>query len=223
MQREIILTNDGSHTIAIPAIHATYHSLHGAIQESMHVFIHAGLDPLLDTFAGQPLHILEVGMGTGLNALLTRIRTATLRQPIHYTAIEPYPLGKEEAVVLNYCTQLKQPALQPWFDQLHGAEWEMEIEMPDQFTLLKTKIPLPELAATQPFNLVYFDAFAPGVQPEIWTEDVFKKIYSLSAPGAMLVTYCSKSVVRRALQAAGFRVEKIPGPWGKREMIRTIR
>ncbi|HTD93641.1 MAG TPA: tRNA (5-methylaminomethyl-2-thiouridine)(34)-methyltransferase MnmD [Chitinophagaceae bacterium] len=228
MQREIILTRDGSHSITIPSMQVTYHSLHGAIQESMHVFIRAGLDYVLSLtpkVSGQPLNILEIGMGTGLNALLTMAETSAIPKAIRYTGIEPHPLSIEEAGKLNYCSQPGLSGHQSWFDQLHLAPWEDEIHLPGQFALVKTRAPLQmdSVFLHQPFDLVYFDAFAPSAQPELWTEDFFRCLATVLAPGAVLVTYCSKSVVRRAMEAAGFLVKKIPGPYGKREMLRARR
>jgi tRNA U34 5-methylaminomethyl-2-thiouridine-forming methyltransferase MnmC len=228
MQREIIITKDGSHSISIPSMQVTYHSLHGAIQESMHVFIRAGLQYQLSngsTPRDQPIHILEIGMGTGLNVLLTMEETSKLPQAIRYTAIEPDPLSAEEAGKLNYCAQPGLSLHRAWFDQLHLAPWEEETPLPGNFSIVKTKIPLQENAhfIHQPFHLVYFDAFAPAAQPELWTEEFFTLLATVLAPGAVLVTYCSKSVVRRAMAVAGFVVKKIQGPYGKREMLRATR
>lgn len=235
MERLIISTKDGSHTISIPSMEVTYHSHHGAIQESMHVFIRAGMDEWIRQHPGQqPLHILEMGLGTGLNALLTAMEAAKYRLPIHYTALELYPLSVEQASTLNYCSQLDQHAWQPVFEQLHTCSWEEDQVLTPYFTLHKTKTDLVFYSTNQSrmpsglrfaplINLVYFDAFAPSAQPELWTKEVFEKLYGLLRPGGLLVTYCSKGDVRRAMQAAGFAIEKIPGPPGKREMVRAMR
>lgn len=218
MQREIRPTADGSHTIAIPAMDVTYHSHHGAIGESRHVFIEAGLQPLLAAKHHQPLHIFEMGMGTGLNALLTLQEARIRQQPIRYTAVELYPLTTDEISQINYGTLLQ---CQDDFLSIHRAEWETEVRLHPFFTIRKHKTSLLTLEKTDRFDCIYFDAFSPTHQPELWTEAVFAKLYQVLSPGGTLVTYCSKSVVRKAMVAAGFTVEKIPGPWGKREMVRA--
>jgi tRNA U34 5-methylaminomethyl-2-thiouridine-forming methyltransferase MnmC len=223
MDRKIILTEDGSHTISIPARGVTYHSLHGAIQESQHVYIEAGFygwDPFCRP---KPLRIFEMGLGTGLNVLLTLIESEKINQHIYYEALELFPLDLEEARSLNYCGQLNRPGLQTIFEQIHCCEWEKEIEFSSTFHFKKSNISLFDFTPLQPFELVYFDAFDPNAQPELWTKEVFEKIFSMLAANGILVTYSSKGDVRRALQAAGFTVEKIPGAKGKREMIRAIK
>ncbi|MBI5859132.1 MAG: tRNA (5-methylaminomethyl-2-thiouridine)(34)-methyltransferase MnmD [Sphingobacteriales bacterium] len=227
MVRKIILTDDGSHSISVPELNVTYHSVHGAIQESMHVFIEAGLYGSGRLQRPDPISILEIGFGTGLNALLTLIEAEKTGIKIHYEALELYPLS-EEIRSLNYCQQLNRQNLQQIFEQMHSCEWEKDIAVSDNFILQKKKYNLLNLStclagrqAYQPINLIYFDAFAPAAQPELWTKEVFDKMYSLLAPGGILVTYCSKADVRRAMIAAGFSVEKIPGPPHKREMLRA--
>ncbi|MDP4262791.1 MAG: tRNA (5-methylaminomethyl-2-thiouridine)(34)-methyltransferase MnmD [Bacteroidota bacterium] len=238
MERKIITTSDGSHSIAIPEMKVTYRSIHGAIQESLHVFIDAGLGkcfrlvqrvgPLeinfqqaMPTEVAGPLHLLEMGFGTGLNALLTLIEADKLKHPVHYTALELFPLSKEEVQSLNYCEQLNKSHHQMVFEKLHQCEWGKDVCISPFFTLHKSNVGLPRYSTDQRFNLIYFDAFAPASQPELWTKEVFEKLYSMMYPGGILVTYCSKGDVRRAMQAAGFGVEKIPGPRGKREMLRA--
>lgn len=219
MQRDLILTKDGSHTIAIPAMNVTYHSLHGAIQESQHVFIEAGLKQ----FSNQhhTLYIFEMGFGTGLNALLTYMEIQKSGQQVYYTAIELFPLEENQITTLNYCEQLNRKDLEPVFHQLHNSEWEKDIAIENNFTLRKSASSLLNFSTIQPFNLIYFDAFAPTAQPELWTKEIFEKLYTALQSAGMLVTYCSKSDVRRAIKSAGFIVEKIPGPRGKREMVRA--
>jgi tRNA U34 5-methylaminomethyl-2-thiouridine-forming methyltransferase MnmC len=201
----------------------TYHSHHGAIQESFHVFIEAGLKFVPDTEKLPVIQIFEMGFGTGLNALLTLIEAEKIQQPVHYTAIELYPLQENEITSLNYCEQLKRTDLEPVFQLLHRCEWEKDISIIPFFTFNKIKVSLIDFTTYQLFNLIYYDSFAPAAQPEHWTTEVFKKLFSILLPGGRLVTYCSKSIVRRAMQAAGFVVTKIPGPYGKREMVRAIR
>lgn len=221
MQRIPVVTKDGSHTISIPERNVTYHSLHGAIQESRHVFIEAGLlhSGLFD-YAG--VHeVLEMGFGTGLNALLTLAEADQHRNRLYYTAIELYPLSEAETSGLNYCEQLGLPPYQPLFTRMHACAWEEMTEITEYFRLTKTKRDLTEFTSDRLFSVVYFDAFAPNAQPELWTPEVFRKLYDMMRADGVLVTYCSKGSVRRALQAAGFTVEKIPGPPGKREMVRA--
>lgn len=220
MERQVIATADGSSTISIPEMKVTYHSTHGAIRESLHVFIEAGLKYALP---GKPsVSILEMGFGTGLNALLTLMEAQ--HKPVHYTAIELYPLEPEQINALNYCQQLNYMELQPIFEQLHKADWEKEITITNDFTLWKSGTNLLAFEMPQPgqfFDIIYFDAFAPSAQPELWTSSVFEKLFAMLSPGGFLVTYCSKGDVRRAMHSAGFKVEKLPGPPGKREMVRA--
>ena len=204
-------------------MNATYHSHHGAIQESMHVFINAGLKYVFDNVKVTDIFIFEMGLGTGLNALLTLSEAEKLHQPVHYTAIELYPLQQNEIAGLNYCEQLKRTDLAPAFQLLHQCEWERDISITPFFTFNKIRANLIGLSTSPPFNLIYYDSFAPSAQPEHWTVEVFEKLFSILSPGGILVTYCSKSIVRKAMQAAGFVVTKIPGPHGKREMVRAIR
>jgi tRNA U34 5-methylaminomethyl-2-thiouridine-forming methyltransferase MnmC len=223
MQRVLTLTKDGSHTISIPEMNVTYHSHHGAIQESQHVFIEAGFRYLQEMNPVQPLRIFEMGFGTGLNALLTCIAANEAEIPVQYTAIEFFPLENEKIATLNYCTQLDREDMKDIFIKMHTVEWNKEVKLPAAFSFRKINADLLAWTADQKFNLVYYDAFAPTAQPQLWTPKVFSKIFDMLEPGGVLVTYCSKSDVRRAMQAAGFRVTKIPGPRGKREMVRAIR
>jgi tRNA U34 5-methylaminomethyl-2-thiouridine-forming methyltransferase MnmC len=227
MQQRLILTKDGSHSIEVPELGVTYHSIYGAIQESKHVFIEAGLYAS-DLKRSDTCRIFEVGFGTGLNALLTVIETEKLNLKIYYEAIELFPLNIEEARSLNYCNILHRTDLQTSFERLHICDWDKEITIATNFILKKTNSNLLNfqtsetcLSGRQAFELIFFDAFAPNAQPELWTEEIFKKMFSILQPGGILVTYCSKGTVRRAMQSAGFRVEKIPGPAGKREMVRA--
>ena len=223
MERKAIITKDGSSSIAIPELNVTYHSIHGAIQESQHVFIEAGLihSKVFD-YVGVH-HVLEIGFGTGLNALLTLVEADKHKNRIYYTAIEPYPLNEHEIKQLNYCEQLTLPKYQSLFEKMHKIEWDEMFEITDNFRLTKIKSDLLDFTSDNLFFLIYFDAFAPNAQPELWTKEVFKKMFSMLLPEGILVTYCSKGDVRRAMQAAGFKIEKIPGPKGKREMIRAIK
>lgn len=220
MQREIRLTSDGSHTIALAGTQVTYHSHHGAIAESMHVFIDAGFRFLLSTRHRPLLTVLEVGMGTGLNALLTLREALAIKQKVRYIAIETDPLQETEFSAINHGALL---GVQTAFENIHRCPWEKECLINDDFILHKKNISLLDLVPTETVDCIYFDAFAPTDQPELWTEDVFTKLRSMLAPDGVLVTYSSKSSMRRAMTAAGFRVTKIPGPMGKRDMVRAFR
>jgi tRNA U34 5-methylaminomethyl-2-thiouridine-forming methyltransferase MnmC len=223
MERKIILTGDGSHSISVPELNVTYHSIHGAIQESLHVFIQAGLiDSRMFDYVGVH-HVLEIGFGTGLNALLTLIEADKHKNRIYYTALELYPLNESETKQLNYCEQLDLPQYKTLFEKMHECNWEEMREITEYFRLTKIKCNLLEYTTENSFYIIYFDAFAPNAQPELWTRKVFDKMYSLLQPGGILVTYCSKGDVRRNMIAAGFEVEKLPGPKGKREMLRARR
>ncbi len=223
MEKKIIYTADGSHSVSIRQLHVTYHSIHGAIQESRHVFIEAGLkSPVLQQTAGE-IRIFEMGFGTGLNALLTLIEAEKFKHRIYYETVELFPLDDNQIKSLNYCEQLQRNDLQKKFEQLHNCVWEKEIPMTSNFFFKKTRANLLNLQTSGTFEIIYFDAFAPNAQPELWTEEIFKKMYSILKPGGVLVTYCSKGIVRRVMQSAGFTVEKIPGPPWKREMVRAIK
>lgn len=221
VERKIILTGDGSHSISVPELNVAYHSVHGAVEESLHVFVDAGLYEAKKAKPAQPLKIFEVGFGTGLNALLTLIEAEKNKTKVYYEAIEIDPLTEKEIKELNYCTHLNQTGLQNIFDQLHNWPWEKELALTENFTLVKRDLNLLHLVPLGRFDLVYFDAFAPNAQPELWTKEVFDKMYAILEPGGILVTYCSKGDVRRAMIAAGFEVEKLPGPPRKREMLRA--
>lgn len=223
MKREMIATKDGSFTIAIPEKNVTYHSIYGAIQESRHVFINAGLNYITCNAADRDvLYLLEIGLGTGLNALLTFLETEKAERAVHYTAIEPFPLTLEEIARLNYCGQLNREDVKDRFFKLHECEWERNSSLSSLFTIYKSGKSLFEFTGAK-YHLVYFDAFAPTSEPDLWSQSIFEKLYSMLLPGGVLVTYCSKGEVRRAMLRAGFAVEKIPGPPGKREMIRAIK
>lgn len=220
MQRKIIKTEDGSHTFYVPEINEHYHSTHGAIQESLHVFIKSGLQQIIK----KEINILEVGFGTGLNALLSIIHSDNNQQKINYYGIEKFPLSENEYSNLNY-SELTGFGCNPTFISMHKKNWDQEIKLTANFKLRKIKADIVELDFTQlpMFNLIYYDAFAPNKQANVWQHSIFEKIYQNTAPGAILVTYCAQGAVRRNLENAGFRVERITGPPGKREMIRAIK
>ena len=223
MKREIIITGDGSHSISVPELNLAYHSIYGAIQESMHVFINAGLiDSKIFDYVGVH-HVLEIGFGTGLNALLTLIEADKHKNRIYYTGMELYPMETSEVKQLNYCEQLNKPQYQPLFEKMHQCEWEEMTEITEYFRLTKTKCNVVDYSTEKRFSIIYFDAFAPNAQPELWTKEIFGKLYSLLESNGILVTYCSKGDVRRNMIATGFEVEKLKGPLKKREMLRARR
>ena len=221
MERKIILTGDGSHSISVPELNVAYHSIHGAITESLHVFIGAGFYGSDRFQRPKPYKIFEVGFGTGLNALLTLIEAEKNKINVYYEAVELYPLADEEVKELNYCEQLNRQDLQSTFEKLHRCDWEKEVEITGNFILHKRKENLLTFKRLKSLNVIYFDAFAPNAQPELWTKEIFDKMYSMLEPGGILVTYCSKGDVRRNIIASGFEVEKLPGPPKKREMLRA--
>lgn len=220
MKRHLQLTADGSHTIQIEDLQVTYHSKHGAIQESKHVFIDAGIAYLQQMNNLSEVRILEMGFGTGLNALLTAIFCDQMDLRVNYHSIEAFPLATDEVSLLNYGSLLQQEAI---FSLLHTAHWNTATTIHPKFELYKHHSKLDTFISAENFNLIYYDAFAPTAQPELWTVEVFEKLYRLLAPEGILVTYCSKGAVRRAMEAAGFRVTKLQGPPGKREMVRAFR
>lgn len=223
MQRRLIITEDGSHTLRVDGLNEHYHSTYGAISESLHVFIEAGLRRKLEEQLPK-LHILEIGFGTGLNALLTLLDEGIRGCEIEYTGLEACPLEADLWQGLNYPDLIKDKRAGELFAKLHAAEWETQLEIVPGFTLKKTEQKLEDYQHTgNMVDLIYFDAFGPDVQPDLWTEGIFEKIAGLTSSGGNLVTYSCKGSVKRALKAAGFEIEKIPGPKGKREMLRGVR
>lgn len=222
MQRNLIVTKDGSHSVAIPGWEVSYHSVYGAIQESLHVFIESGLKYWFEQHVSASRCIIfEMGFGTGLNALLSILEAKMRQRKIMYETVEAFPLEESITQKLNYCEALQQPIWQPVFDSLHSGEWNTTQHITRFFSFKKVRSLLANYTPAEPVDIIYYDAFAPRAQPELWTKEVFERMLGMLAPDGILVTYCSKGNVRRALQAAGFSVEKIPGPPGKREMIRA--
>lgn len=215
MKREIIQTEDGSTTIRLPDWDECYHSRHGAIQESLHVFIKNGLS----AFKGKPVSILEIGFGTGLNAFMTYLESGGYG-PIDYVGVEAYPISADEVRQMNYPDALGVEYQKPVFDLMHESNWDEEISISDRFTLTKKKMFFEQIDYSNRFDLIYFDAFGFQVQPELWTADIFKAMHRALKKSGILVTYAARGIVKRNMQAAGFRVEKLAGPPGKREMMR---
>lgn len=218
--RKIILTEDGSSSLFVPELNEQYHSVHGAIQESMHVFIQAGLAFVSNN---KTVNVFEVGFGTGLNALLTYQYCLKNDLKAVYHSVEKYPLPMGEVEQLNYPQQINTEGMEEYFNKIHQANWNQQVMINSNFSLLKTQADLRTFVPPRNYHLVYFDAFGPDKQPDLWTVTVFKQLYGCLLKGGVLVTYSAKGTVRRSLIEVGFKVERIPGPPGKREMIRAIK
>jgi len=223
MKREFLTTQDGSVTIHLPDWNEQYHSKHGAINEAKHVFLQHGLAHFIasEVTAHGTLSILEIGFGTGLNALLTALEAETIQRSIQYIGVEAYPVVTSELQHLNYAELLQSDASQ--FEKLHASPWEKEVRISDHFSLKKRKQFFSEIEDRAAFHIIYFDAFGARVQPELWTEAIFKSMFDALLPQGVLVTYSAKGSVRRAMQAVDFEVERLPGPPGKREMLRATK
>lgn len=222
MPLEIKVTADGSPTIYSPDLNEHYHSINGAFTESKHVFIDAGFIEKQKSGL-QNINILEIGLGTGLNLMLTKKYNAAYSGKVVYHALEPYPLDIDMIVGLEKF-DLKSFGIEPsFFSNIHKASFEQEISMGSDFVFYKVNSTLEKFSAGIQYDLVYFDAFGPQVQPEVWEEENFRKLYHCMNPSGILVTYCAKGAVRRSMQAVGFTVERLPGPPGKREMLRATK
>ena len=222
MHLEIRQTKDGSNTLYVPELNEHYHSVHGALQESQHVFIKHGLEYVLST--KKDIKILEVGFGTGLNAILTYPFALAKKAFIQYDTLEKFPLQPDVVHLLQFDKIILNPELHDVFLKMHNAAWNEPLDLIPYFTMQKMHETLEEFVAPQSYyDLVYFDAFAPEKQPELWSEEMFVKLYNATRPGGVLVTYCAKGSFKRSLKAAGFEVEALPGPPGKREMTRGIK
>ena len=220
MERKIFITSDGSTSIFLPELDETYHSKHGAIQEAYHVFIKNGLDLFDDK---STVHILEIGFGTGLNCFITYLESQRRGLKILYDGVEAFPLQAEEITQLNYVKELKVDQLSETFEIIHSIPWEKYYKINDIFSLKKRRQLFKDIKDESSFDLIYFDAFGANVQPELWTEEIFNKMYKALNNKGVLVTYAAKGSVRRAMQKVGFEVERLPGPPGKREMLRGIK
>jgi tRNA U34 5-methylaminomethyl-2-thiouridine-forming methyltransferase MnmC len=219
---EIEITGDGSHTLFVPETGEHYHSIYGAIAESRHIFLEAGFKHILRF--NEKIRILEIGFGTGLNALLTYIESEISGCFVEYTAIELFPLKEEVYSLLNYCDLLNFLDSRVIYLRLHNSSWNKPVNISPKFSLLKRNSSLQDyLPEKESFDLVYFDAFGPDIQPEMWTGEVFDKMAFCLRKNGVLVTYSTKGTVKRNLKSAGFRIEKLPGPKGKREILRAVK
>jgi tRNA U34 5-methylaminomethyl-2-thiouridine-forming methyltransferase MnmC len=219
LKREIIKTGDGSATILLPEWNESYHSRHGAITEAYHVFIKNGLS----MFDGRPVSVMEIGLGTGLNAFITFLESEKTGQKINYTGIEGYPVSVEEAAHLNYPELLNAENYSHVFKTLHNCAWGNQIELSEKFTFSKLNIFFADIKFESEYDLIFFDAFGFNVQPELWSGEIFTIMYNALRPKGVLVTYAARSIIKRNMQTAGFTVEKLAGPPGKREMMRAIK
>ncbi|MCP4552890.1 MAG: tRNA (5-methylaminomethyl-2-thiouridine)(34)-methyltransferase MnmD [Bacteroidetes bacterium] len=219
---KVVVTEDGSHTIFVEELNENYHSTFGAIQESKHIFIEAGLRYMKER--AENINILEIGFGTGLNAILSLKDSLSDALVVSYIGLEPFPISIEMANKLNYSILLDDQQIADYFDQMHHSNWNEEVELTPDFRFKKVKECIQTVPLTEKhFNLVYFDAFAPDVNPELWTAEIFKKVYNSLQMNGVLMSYSVKGNVKRALKAAGFSIEKLPGPKGKREILRATR
>jgi len=218
----LILTEDGSHSLKNESLNETYHSFHGAVQESTHVFIKKGLQYWCNYFSGIP-RILEIGFGTGLNAFLTLLYAEDHQQLVDYVTLETLPLNAGIYKALNYAASTERPEKQGMFERLHASPWEEKMGIGDYLSLTKRAVSVHDFHSPAPFNIIYFDAFAPSKQPDMWAPEVIQKMYDLLAANGILVTYCAQGQFKRNLKQAGFVVEELPGPPGKKEMVRAAK
>lgn len=219
MKREIIKTLDGSTTIHLQDWDECYHSKHGAIQEAKHVFIKNGLS----LFENNPVSILEIGFGTGLNTFITFLESIQKNQIIDYVGVEAYPVEADEVLGMNYVTELDALEFENIFEKMHKCNWDKKNEICSSFSLTKRKQFFHEIDDFETFDLIYFDAFGYRVQPELWSTEIFRKMYNSLKPNGVLVTYAARGVVKRSMIEVGFTVEKLAGPPGKREMFRAFK
>jgi tRNA U34 5-methylaminomethyl-2-thiouridine-forming methyltransferase MnmC len=215
LKREIIKTLDGSTTIHLPDWDECYHSKHGAIQEAYHVFIKNGLELIPQ----RTINILEIGFGTGLNAFITFLEAKKNNLNINYDGIEAYPVEVAEALDMNYVQELGATEFAADFVKMHETSWDVQQQLTPNFTLTKRKQFFDQIEDKNTFDLIYFDAFGYRVQPELWSTEIFKKMYEALAESGVLVTYAARGVVKRSMQEVGFTVKKVSGPPGKREMM----
>lgn len=213
-----IITEDGSHSMFSAQFNQQYHSLHGALDESVHIYINLGLRPVLEAASG-PVSVFEMGFGTGLNAFLAWKLADQLQKPLYYTSVEAYPVSPLEASQLNY----EEATGEKGFMQLHNAPWGKEVAISSNFTLRKEVTTLQDFTADRFFDVIFYDAFDPRAQPELWTSEIFTKVAAQTRQGGVLVTYSSKGIVKRALRAGGFIVERHKGPAGKTHVLKAIK
>ncbi len=221
-ERKIVTTEDGSHTFKLLGCNEQYHSLFGAVQESLHVFVNQGFRHILGN--NSTINILEIGLGTGLNAFLTAVEAKDNAVVCNYHALEPYPISSEEYILLNYPLMVADGNYDGIFAKIHQLPFGKEATLSPSFIFRKEEQTLQGAELVENYyDVIYFDAFGPDTQPEMWCQEVFEKVFKTMKPGGVLVTYCAKGQVRRNMKEAGFEIEKVSGSSGKREMIRAIK
>jgi len=224
---QIELTKDGSSTLLHPKYNALYHSTYGAIEESNFVYINAGLFAVLSSETEQdvkqPCSILEVGFGSGLNAFNTFLKTEALPVDINYVGIETFPVGLDIVEKLNYPELFLKKDKQDIFNTMHEVSWEEAHQISNQFTLEKRNHDIFNLKIRNHFDVIYYDAFGPGAQPELWTAPIFEIMYEALKKNGVLITYCAQGAARRAMISVGFKVERLPGPPNKRHILRAVK
>lgn len=220
MHESIVISADGSHTIISPTFNVPYHSKHGAIIESEVVFIQAGLQHFFDTHHPTEIQVFEMGFGSGLNALMTKLWTDKFQLHVNYHSIEAFPLPENLFQSLNYGEILRD---QETFLQLHTCAWDEEKKISNYFLLKKYQGDVESVSLTTNFHVIYYDAFAPSSQPHLWQYEMMLKMFGALSNNGILVTYCAQGAFKRTLKEVGFTVECIPGPPGKREMVRAIK
>ncbi len=216
MQR-VRITDDGFTTLFSAEFNQYYHSVRGALDETQRVYIELGLLAKMQETTN--INILELGFGTGLNALVTALEASKNNLKVRYTSLEPFPISEEDVKLLNYQTAIENDLLQ----KIHSTKWNEYVEVSPNFSLNKVQVFMQSFSTEEKFDLVYYDAFSPTSQPELWTSEMFNRVGSFLKKGGFLTTYSSKTTVRRAMEAAGFKVEKHVGIWGKREVVRAIK
>ncbi len=215
---QLIKTGDGSHTIYVPRLDEHYHSIHGAVQESEFIFLKSGMNAC----RANPINIFEVGFGTGLNALLTAVNCIKRKIQVTYTSIEKYPVDPKIINTLNHHL-FAGPDGKKIFQSIHSSPWNKTVDICNNFMLNKINEDLISMHLSGSFDLIYFDAFGPDKQPEMWTLEIFSRIAAITKKGGILVTYSAKGEVKRNLRYCGFDVNLLPGPPGKRQIIRAIK
>ena len=216
MKTELIITADGSHSLFVPELNEHYHSTNGAMQESMHIYIDAGFKYCNK----KDINILEIGFGTGLNALLTYIESKNINTNVYYHSIELYPVDIDMAINLNYSSLLN--ISNDIFNTLHKCEWNIDVAISNNFKIHKENADILNVQYNNMYDLVYFDAFAPSKQSEVWNKEIFQRIYNAMNNKGILVTYSTSGNFKRDLKEIGFNIELLPGPTGKRHILRAI-
>lgn len=220
---KIIVTEDGSHSLYHPGLNETYHSFHGAVRESNHVFIKEGLDYYWLNHQPPTINVLEVGFGTGLNAILTSVWAAKNQIKVNFTTLEPFPLKEEVFSSLNYHQFIEGEGIRDNFLELHNSNWETDFQQHSFFTIHKSKSRLQDFSSNLHFDLIFYDAFAPSKQSEMWTSELLEKTIGVMAAQGVFVTYCAKGQFKRDLTSHKLIVETLPGPPGKKEMVRGVK